>query len=227
MTGFTLTSHGEKLIKQYEIMARKGFKTTQGIKVPAEMAYNSFQLKKFRHVCKDYFTQNKIKTVLDYGGGGSDWGGSDFDEKNGMSAKQFFNVQSVTTFEPARGLEQKKNSDAVVCVDVLEHIFIGDVANVLGELFSLAQKLLVMNVACYKASALLPNGENAHITVRSPDWWKGAIDTISSMYPKVQVLLICSTEFNRGVIYEPHKYNDWLLSETFEVQKRQREFKMP
>ena len=63
-----------------------------------------------------------------------------------MSAKQFFNVSSVTTFEPARDLEQKINSDAVVCIDVLEHIFIEDIPNILGELFSLAKKLLVVKL---------------------------------------------------------------------------------
>ena len=28
-----------------------------------------------------------------------------------------------------------------------------------------------INVACYNAAALLPNGENAHVTVRAPSWW--------------------------------------------------------
>lgn len=226
MSGFKLSAQGAKLIKQYQIMAQEGFERTDGQKTPAEFAYNSFQLKKFRHICKDYFVDNNIQTVLDYGGGGSDWSASNFDEINAMSAKQFFNVSSVTTFEPARELDQKINSDAVVCIDVLEHIFIGDIANLLFELFSLANKLLIINVACYKAAALLPNGENAHITIRSPHWWKGAIDTVSSNYPNVQVLLICSTHFNKGVIYEPHKYNDWLSSETFEVQSKFRGFSM-
>jgi hypothetical protein len=90
----------------------------------------------------------------------------------------------------------------------------------------LANKLLIVNVACYKAAALLPNGENAHVTVRSPDWWKGAFDTISSNHPNIQVLLICSTQFDKGVIYEPHKYKDWLSSETFEVQSKFQGFSM-
>ena len=223
---FKLSNHGKKLIKQYEIMAKEGFQRTDGSKVPSVAVYNSFQLKKFRHVAKDYFIHNKISTVLDYGGGGSDWSAGDFDNKSGLSAKQFFNVQTVNTFEPARGLNQKQKSDAVVCIDVLEHIFIGDIANILGELFSLAQKLLIINVACYEASALLPNGENAHITVRGPDWWKGAVDTISSFHPNVQVLLICSTQFSKGVIYEPHKYKDWLFSEKFEVPCKFQGFSM-
>lgn len=163
-----LTSQGVQLIEQYKIMARDGFLRSDGSRVPPDKAYNSFQLKKFRHVCKPYFTKHGISTVLDYGGGGSDWDAKDFDEA-GQSAKQFFGVKKTVKFEPARGLNEKSTSDAVVCIDVLEHVFIADITSMLNELFSLASKLLVINVACYKAAALLPNGENAHITIRSPD----------------------------------------------------------
>ena len=93
--------------------------------------------------------------------------------QNKSVSKRFFKLQQVDKFEPARGLMQKKKADCVVCMDVLEHIFIQDIPKVIAELFALSKKLLVVNVACYKAAALLPNGENAHITVRSPDWWKG------------------------------------------------------
>jgi hypothetical protein len=226
MKELKLSAKGAELIKLYEIMATEGYHKTDGKKVPAEFTYNDFELKKFRNLCKEYFLSNKISTVLDYGGGGSDWNATNFDDTNAMSAKQFFNVESVSTFEPARGLKQKIISDAVSCFDVLEHIFIGDIPNILDELFSLATKLLVVNVACYKASALLPNGENAHITVRSPEWWKGAIDIVSSNYPNVQVLLICSTQFNKGVVYEPYKFKDWMLSESFEVQSKFQKFSM-
>ena len=57
--------------------------------------------------------------------------------------------------------------------------------------------ILVLNVACYEANALLPNGENAHITVRTPHWWKGAIDLISAEHPSVSVDLICSPSYDR------------------------------
>ena len=28
-----------------------------------------------------------------------------------------------------------------------------------------------MNVACYSAAALLPNGKNAHINIKNHKWW--------------------------------------------------------
>ena len=71
MSKLKLTEEVAKLIKQYQIMAQEGFERTYGCKIPAQFANNSFQLKKFRHICKDYFVDNNIETVLHYGGGGS------------------------------------------------------------------------------------------------------------------------------------------------------------
>lgn len=196
-------------------MSAEGFDKQDGSRTTKENAYNSFQLKKFRNVCRAPIIDHKTKTVLDYGAGGSDWDAPNFDPITGNSAKKFFNVDKVYTFEPARNQLGKKRADCVVCIDVLEHIYIADVPKVVEELFSLSKKLLVVNVACYKAAALLPNGENAHITVRSPDWWKGVFDTISIKYTNIEVLLICSTSFLSGVIFEKYKSNDWESSTSF------------
>ena len=188
-------------------MVIEGYERQDGSKV--ENTYNDFELKKFRTICKEHMAHPSIKTVLDYGGGGSDWDAEGFEPSNGASAKQFF--------EPARNQMDKKHSDCVVCMDVLEHIFLTDIANLVDELFSLTKKLLVINVACYKAAALLPNGENAHITVRSPDWWKGIIDVAAIKHPKVKVLLICSQTFKTGVIFQPFRSKDWHSSNEYSI----------
>ena len=50
------------------------------------------------------------------------------------------------------------------------------------EVFSsYANRLVVLNIACYKATALLPNGKNAHVTVRDPMWWKGTCQGFRSL----------------------------------------------
>lgn len=210
-----LSKNGQKLIKHYGTMASDGIVHRSGKKV--ENVYNDFELTKFRHIVLPSFKELKIESVLDYGGGGSNWDKSNFDPETGQTAKQFFAVKKVTTFEPARQLNKKERSDCVTCVDVLEHIFLADVSNIVRELFSLANKLLVINVACYEASALLPNGENAHITVRSPDWWNGLVNAISNDFPEVEVLLICSETFSAGIIYKSYKSKDWDDSKTFTV----------
>ena len=193
-----LSKKGTDLIKYYKRMAKEGYDRIDGIKV--QSAYNDFELQKFRNVVRHNMQQEEIKTVLDYGGGGSDWDAINFDPVTGKSAKEFFNLEEVNTFEPARSLLKKVESDCVVCVDVLEHIFVADIATVVKDLFKLSKKLLVINVACYKAAALLPNGENAHVTVRNQHWWKGVVDTIALDYKDVEVMLICSTTFSSGII---------------------------
>ena len=213
MNEIRLSKKGNDLIKLYEEMAVNGIDRTDGTR--KENVYNDFQLRKFRNLCQNQISSEKIKTVLDYGGGGSDWNAPNFDPKTNQSAKDFFKLQQVDKFEPARGLMQKKKADCVVCMDVLEHIFIQDIPKVIDELFALSKKLLVVNVACYKAAALLPNGENAHITVRSPDWWKGVFDAISIGYENIEVMLICSNTFTSGVIFESFKFGDWASTEGF------------
>ena len=213
MEDIKLSKKGNALIKLYEEMAAKGIDRVDGTR--KEKVYNDFQLRKFRHICKQQISDEKIKTVLDYGGGGSDWDAPGFDPGTKQSAKQFFQIQRVHTFEPARGLMEKKKADCVVCMDVLEHIFIEDIPKVVSELFSLSKKLLVVNVACYKAAALLPNGENAHITVRGADWWKGVFDVISSNYIDIKVFLICSNTFSSGVIFKSFKFSDWAATDGY------------
>jgi hypothetical protein len=217
-----LSKHGKKLIKLYEHMARKGYNKTDGNRV--ENAFDNFEIRKFRKIIKKKINNIEINSLLDYGGGASNWNKPNFEPTTGESAKQFFKIDKVTVFEPARNLNNKVKSDCVVCIDVLEHIFLADVANVVDELFSLTNKILIINVACYKATALLPNGENAHITVRSPDWWRGLIDSIATKHENVEVVLICSNTYNAGVIYESFKTKDWHSSKTYTIGFKYRTF---
>ena len=202
-----LSAKGRQLVEIYKEIAANGFYCKDGTKV--ESVYNRFELRKFRTICKERMSDDEIATVLDYGGGGSDWDEPDFDLESGQSAKQFFDVSQVNTFEPARNELEKTKSDCVICMDVLEHIFISDVPKVVNELFSLAKKLLIINVACYEADALLPNGENAHITIRNAEWWKGVIDATAVHFEEVEVMLICSTSYTSGVVYEPFRSGNW------------------
>lgn len=214
-----LSKNGKKLIELYTYMAKNGYYRTDGIKVESKEAYNQFQIEKFKDELLPSFKKLKIKTLLDYGGGGSNWDALNFDEKTGISAKEFFELQQVKTFEPARNKTDKVKSDCVVCMDVLEHIFLADVSAVVRELFSLTNKLLIINVACYEANALLPTGENAHITIREPAWWSGLITTIADEFPEVEVLLLCSENFLSGRIYKNINSQEWHNSEKFTINE--------
>jgi hypothetical protein len=191
MNFLSLSNKGQRLVELYSQMAENGYTTNTGLDI--KDAYSNFELHKIRHRIKDKFTQHNIKTVLDYGCGGSDWNACSFE--NELSAAEFFSLDNVHRYEPARKIDERTSVDCVVCFDVLEHIFVSDVANVLRDIFSYTKNLVILNVACYEANALLPNGENAHTTVRNPDWWKGALDLISVEYPSVSVDLICSPNY--------------------------------
>lgn len=105
----------------------------------------------------------------------------------------------------------------VISFDVLEHILVNDVPVVLRDMFSQTEKLLVLNVAGYPAAAQLPNGENAHATVREPMWWKGLVDGISIEFPRVSLWLLCSTAYRKTVAYDVWQAGQWERDNGFVV----------
>lgn len=198
-------SKKEELIHLYAEMAKNGYDTVD--KNHVNIAFSDMEVRAFKDIVKPILLNHKIKSILDYGCGGSDYSKSGFSEEK--SAQDFFELDEVYLYEPARNIDQRQKSDAVLCFDVLEHVFISDVPNVVRELFSLSNKLLPINVACYSARALLPNGENAHITVRPPLWWKGVFDSISVDFPNISVQLWCSTGWRKVEAFKLFKADDW------------------
>ena len=190
-----LSEKGCKLIAMYETMAIEGYSRLSQPKV--EVAYQDFELKLMKKTVRDIFHRFKVRTVLDYGSGGCNWNNPKFDD-SGQSAVQYFQLEGVRHYEPARNIDQRGIVDCVISFDVLEHIYISDIPAVLRDMFSYAKKLVVLNVACYDADALLPNGENAHITVRHPLWWKGMVDSVTVDFPDVEVCLLASVAHGKA-----------------------------
>ena len=215
MKPLQLSKKGQELISLYENMAAEGYERVTGEKV--DVAFSDFELRPYRDQVKPVLSQFGISTILDYGCGGSDWTIPKFDE-SGLSAKDYFNLTETYRYEPARSIDERQTVDCVLSFDVLEHIFISDVPTVLRDMFSYASKLLILNVACYPAAAKLPNGENAHITVRGPLWWKGMLDSISVEYPNITVWLICSPAYRQSTAFEMWSGNMWQSSQTFIIE---------
>lgn len=59
----------------------------------------------------------------------------------------------------------------VVCTDVLEHIEIDCLKDVLDDIRELTKQVLLVNVACRPAKKILPDGRNAHLLQETPNWW--------------------------------------------------------
>ena len=75
--------------------------------------------------------------------------------------------------------------------------------------------MVILNIACYPANALLPNGENAHITVRDSFWWKAQVDNFALKYPNVYIQLITSHDWRKTKSYPVYRGKDWMDSENF------------
>ena len=215
MTDLNLSAKGLALIDLYKKMAQEGYTRSDGEVV--KVAFSDFELRFYRNEIKPAFEHVGISSLLDYGAGGSDWVAKGFDE-SGLSATEFFGLSKVSLYDPARAIDERIMSDCVVCFDVLEHIHILDVRKIVIDLFCHAEKLLIINVACYSAAAQLPNGENAHITVRHPLWWKGLIDSVSVEFPNVAVWLMCSTGWRETHHFAVWRADDWAAQEEFVIK---------
>ena len=203
---FPLSEKYEELIQIYKYIAKNGCYYVNGTFAPPRKVFGKSGQIKFKELLNKYFSFYDIKTVLDYGGGQGSW-----DIKVAeIKLIDYLKLDKVVTFEPARDLTDKPLMDCVVSFDVLEHIFICDVPWVLYDIFSKANKLVIINVACYKASKLLTNGENVHSTQRPPFWWKGAIDMVGNFFPNISYVLIASNSSKDVVLYEPVSRSDYL-----------------
>ncbi|BCH33142.1 hypothetical protein MesoLjLc_50720 [Mesorhizobium sp. L-8-10] len=74
--------------------------------------------------------------------------------------------------------------DGVISTDVLEHIDEPDVDGILDDIFSsvlvrpecdLGKSFVFLAIACRPSKKLLPDGRDAHLTVRPPEWWAGKL----------------------------------------------------
>ena len=199
-----LSKKGNELINFYKLMVKNGYTN------------DNFNPGKFKNILKKIFDENKIKTVLDYGAGRGDWKKKIY-KNNTVSALDYFDLDIVHKYEPTISNSKKIFSDCVICFDVLEHIFIYDLKNVILDLYNHARKIVIIQVACYDAKAKLPNGENAHVTVRSLTWWKGFLDSISSEFEDKSTLLICTTKDKKILSFKTWSASEWNKSPNYKV----------
>ena len=82
----------------------------------------------------------------------------------------------LTLYDPAvPGLHQLPDEvfDAVLCVDVLEHIPEDDLPGTLQAIAARARKFVYLVVCCRPGTKLLPfSMVDVHVTVRREDWWR-------------------------------------------------------
>lgn len=140
------------------------------------------------------FCERKVNSVLDYG-----CGKSDIVNQLGIPVTAKYDPAIPEHSEPKRGFE------GVICTDVLEHIPVDDLSVVMHDIQESGAQYYFFNVSVRPAAHTLPDGQNAHCTVRDELWW---LDIFMAWFDEITVVLrrdkddfsvICSLDRNPAV----------------------------
>lgn len=183
----------QELLAMYQQMHREG-DASLGI-APADM-FPGQSLPPHAGTIKQLIMKYGAQTLLDYGAGK----GRQYlpMEVNVPGVGKFGSIPefwdtSVRCYDPAfpphMQLPEGK-FDGVVCTDVLEHCPEDDMAWIVDGLFAYASRFVFANVACYPAKKKLPNGENAHTTIRPVGWWQELFAQASARHGSIPYLVL-------------------------------------
>ena len=174
---------------------------------------------KYTHYIRSILKDNKCKTLLDYGSGK----GYLYDKAHPYtkqhlpkSLDKFWKLDSVTCYDP--GVEKfsklpDDTFDAVIAVDVMEHIPTEDVEWVLNRIINYATKTVFLNIACFEALKTFKNGKNVHVSVHTPEWWMDLIKslwynkhseriTMHITFEEVEERFVSSGIFKTNILYK-------------------------
>ncbi len=151
---------------------------------------------------KAAINRHGAKTILDYGAGkGMQYSNLRVKVAKGALYRNLESYWGVKVSCYDAGYERfnifpEGRFDALISTDVLEHCAKDDLEWIVSEMFEKARNFVFANIACYPAKTHLPNGENAHITIEQPAWWKDLIEKVAKNYPDVAYYFIAATKKN-------------------------------
>lgn len=195
MTKFSRNNPSERydeLVKKYEKIHAKGLGY-----------FNGKSLLKYVSPIHQKILAHECKTLLDYGSGKgllyTDECSNVIPLKNGgkilkRPLQELWNLTKHQCYDPAFKKHSKKPDgkfDAVISIDVLEHVNEDDLEWILNEIFSYSKKMVFLNVACFKAAKHFEDGENVHISVFNPEWWFILVSDIMKNHSGITTYLLC------------------------------------
>lgn len=88
--------------------------------------------------------------------------------------KEDFPDVNVDGYDPAVENYQQyptQSYDLLFCLDVMEHLELEYLAEVIQGMDKLIDGHAYMVIACYPAQKKLPDGRNTHLIIKEPQWW--------------------------------------------------------
>jgi hypothetical protein len=133
------------------------------------------------------------RTLLDYGCGKAQlYDATDLELPGGgriESVIDYWDVEELRCYDPCVprfATLPSEPADGVITTDVLEHCPEQDLDWIVAELFDYARSFVFASIACYPAKTHLPNGENAHCTIRPVAWWNELFTRTARRYPSTE-----------------------------------------
>jgi hypothetical protein len=158
----------------------------------AEHTFDGRSLRPQAPRIKHLIERSGARRILDYGSGKGVQYEMKFavrDQGEWDNVLDYWEIDEVVCFDPAYPPYSRLPEgrfDGVIATDVLEHCPEEDVDWILGEMFSYATRFVYATIACYPAQKRLPNGENAHCTIRPAEWWAARFAHQASACPGVE-----------------------------------------
>lgn len=174
--------------------------------LPPDQTFSGISLQPHVPLIDGLIKRFRAATLLDYGCGKAEGYRTVFQLPDGrrvQGLQQLWNLRQVTLYDPGfapYSAYPQGRFDAVVNTDVLEHIPEEDIDWILAEMFGFARSFLFTAIACYPANKILPNGWNAHVTLKSPGWWLDKLEQARGARPNLRYFAVIYREDSRTQI---------------------------
>jgi len=200
-----------KNLDYYKNMHLNGYNLVDGRKRNAKDAYDGKSTLAYAPIIKKIIKNEKIENMIDYGCGKGKFYSNGFNLSNKFipPLRQYWDIY-IKLYDPCYKKYSEFNKDETfdltISIDVLEHIPDTDIEWILDRFFSISKKFIFINVACYEAIALLPDGKNAHINVQTPSWWSNKIEKIIKTKKEIKLICICTIKDDGKIKHIPLEY---------------------
>ena len=195
-----------ELLSLYKKMHRFG---DQENSTPPEKMFAGKSLMAHVHPIKGLIDQFNVSSLLDYGSGKARaYDHVELSLPNGKKlngVRDYWGVSDISFYDPGYDEYSElptSTFDCVISTDVLEHYPEEDLEWIVNEIFGFSRKFVLCTVALYAANKSLPNGENAHVTVKNIGWWVDLFEKVSKLNNRRKFYLIGMRTYKDMSIYQ-------------------------